>query len=744
MKARIIVVLLFLHGFVFGQEEEFKLLENNFSYSYSAETQEFKICLNTPTSTLCNKYKLVDTNYLLVELLEKNKGYYTVTNNVFKEEIDNLAKQFSSASTNSLKKIIGAQSNQCSQTSKYCNVLDELKSYIEQSEMSSKTQLDSIYIKYIQEETAKRLKYFYTHKIKKEETYDLLANLALQTVSTTAESNAASTTTTTSAHLYLAFFLLKKGSIWLKLQEQFHLNNTSKKDQEPFQFAIDISKEEFINSFEIQYKMAHNKQVLQKDETREAIEDLYHKIHERIDQKKLLAIKQEYQTTLVNAIDSIEAQEKTYSGQLILEDSFKVEVLTNKKIKHSEHKKEKKKDVFKIDRGTIRFFNNRIDNVSLYGSLESNPKNKMVLFNEGYSTPMRALNRRVYVKEKIYWKIRYLKDTIIEEESGDTLFKYPKTKKFIIYSIADILDYLPTDRFNYSVKNQELKLTPGESIKVEERKIGDYFTGIFFSDFLGLNSANSNNLIVAEGKIRFPIHLRNWKTLTLFDHFSGSVAVSLFNGFNSESKTLQLGKKIEGDLSQSTMTEVLNQYLENPNNQPENFELLVNNNIDASFELSIISQDWKQARTFIHLGYGFRFLRSGVSYDFHETTATTSPSFLSKNDFQVFSVGHQVNFTFEIRPQANIGADFNIGLNYLKTAGTNVNGLDFKAQNEDQSNIRIMLDLFALSNSEKSKSGVFFRFGGHFNPKQKRVFPQLMAGFATNLSSFVNKLKTDK
>lgn len=148
--------------------------------------------------------------------MKKNNVYYSISNNVFQEEIDNLAKQFSFTSTDSLKKIIGAPSNKCSQTSKYCNVLDELKSYIEQSEISSKTQLDSIYIKYIQEETAKRLKYFYTHKIKQEETYDLLANLALQTVSTNVESSTASTTITTNTQLYLAFFLLKKGSIWLK------------------------------------------------------------------------------------------------------------------------------------------------------------------------------------------------------------------------------------------------------------------------------------------------------------------------------------------------------------------------------------------------------------------------------------------------------------------------------------------------------------------------------------------------
>ena len=200
---------------------------------------------------------------------------------------------------------------------------------------------------------------------------------------------------------------------------------------------------------------------------------------------------------------------------------------------------------------------------------------------------------------------------------------------------------------------------------------------------------------------------------------------------------------MEGNLSQNTMIDALNQHLENSQNQPENFDLLVNNNIDASLELSILSQDWKQARTFIHFGYGFRFFRSGVSYDFFETTSTSSPTFLSKDDFQVFSVGHQANLTFEIRPQANIGADFSIGVNYLQTAGTNVNGIEFQAKNENQRNIRIMLDLFALSNSKKSKSGIFFRFGGHYNPKQDRVFPQLMGGFATNLSSFVNKLKTD-
>lgn len=734
MKARIIVVLLFLHGFVFGQEEEFKLLENNFSYSYSAETQEFKICLNSPTSTLCNKYKLVDTNYLLVELLEKNKGYYSVANNFFKEELDNLAKQFSSASTNSLKKIIGAQSNQCSQTSKYCNVLAELKSYIEQSEMSSKTQLDSIYIKFIQEETAKRLKYFYTHKIKKEETYDLLANLALQTVSTTVESNAASTTTTTSTQLYLAFFLLKKGSIWLKLQEQFRLNNTSKKNQEPFQFAIDISKEEFINSFEIQYKKAHNKQVLQKDVTREAIEDLYHKIHERIDQKKLLAIKLEYQTTLVNAIDSIEAQEKTYSGILFLKNSFEVKKVDRTKI-NKEPSITTISQTFNIDYATIRFFNNRINDISILGSLNNKKDEKIVLFNENYSYSLRELNRKVDRNEKIL------------HESKSKKHNINKRKEYLVYNLSDVLQYIPSNKLNYSVKNQELKLTPNDSTKVEERQIGDYFTGVIFSDFLGLNSANSNNLIVAEGKIRFPINLRSWTHWTVFDHISGNVAVNLYNGFNSNSKTIKLQNEVEVENEKQTITS-LNTVLRNV--PTDNFDLLVNNNIDASLNFSIISLEWKQANSTLHFNYGVRFLRTGVAYDIFQkaptnpssSTLNEQQSFLRSSSFQVFSLGHTVGLTVEVRPQTNIGADFNLGLNWLSSNGTNENYIAFISKNKNP-NIYASLDLFATGNTKK-KSGLYFRFAGVFNTDSKRVFPQLMAGFATNLSSFVNKLKTDK
>ena len=177
----------------------------------------------------------------------------------------------------------------------------------------------------------------------------------------------------------------------------------------------------------------------------------------------------------------------------------------------------------------------------------------------------------------------------------------------------------------------------------------------------------------------------------------------------------------------------------------DNFNLLLNNNIDAGIRASIATLEWKGASTFVHLRYGLRFLRTGVEYNLNESLTTEDGSTINmlfeKRDFQIFSVGQELETNFEIRPQSNIGADLTIGLNWFGATGTNKNDIKFNTTNNSP-NLKVMANLYALTNPNNRKSGLFFRLGGHYDLGNYDLYPQIMVGYATNLTSFVNRVQT--
>ena len=743
MRIILFSLLLFAPFLGSSQEEKFKLLGIEYAYHYLPELDEFKICKITDiNTTVCKRYKIPTTDYLLVDLLEKNKEYFNESNPYFFDKADSLKLDslydsvkdcWSIHSTATFEKLSNEETTECKELSKQIQeteTIELLLSFLkENSNLSSVTFKDTI-IKKLAEKAEKRLKQFFIDKIDKQKQYAFLTSQEFDIPSTEKASQTSSSNTTTSTQLTFISFLLKKESIWLKLQKSILGNQHSEENKAILIFPKDINKVEFISSF---YKQ--DQRFIKSTSNEKHLEELFDKIHDKIDTNNKVALKKQYQEDLTNAIDSLEAQEKTYSGILFLKDAFDVKTFDRIE-KANDQKKDKR---FNVDYATIRFFNNRINDISILGSFADDTKEKIVLFNENFSYSLRELNRKVDRNEKI------------THQSKSNKYEVKKKKVYLIYNLADALQYIPDHKLNYSVKNQELRLTPNDSTKVEERQIGDYFTGIIFSDFLGLNSANSNNLIVAEGKIRFPIHLRSWTHWTAFDHISGNVSVNLYNGFNSNSRTIKLQENVFVE-NENKVFPSLNKVLEE--NPRDNFDLLVNNNIDAAINFSVITVEWKQANAFFHLNYGIRFLRTAVAYDLFQneqiTMGTTTPTtinpatFLKTNSFQVFSIGQTAGVTVEIRPQTNIGADFNFGLNWLKDKGTNENEVKFFTNNRGTNNIYTSLDLFATGSNNKKKSGVYFRIAGTYNSKSNRVFPQLMAGFATNLSSFVNKLKSDK
>ena len=75
----------------YAQQEKFKLLGAEYVYHYLPELDEFKICkITDTTTTVCKRYKIPTTDYLLVDLLEKNKEYFNESNPYFFDKADSL------------------------------------------------------------------------------------------------------------------------------------------------------------------------------------------------------------------------------------------------------------------------------------------------------------------------------------------------------------------------------------------------------------------------------------------------------------------------------------------------------------------------------------------------------------------------------------------------------------------------------------------------------------------------------
>ncbi|GAA3581563.1 hypothetical protein [Snuella lapsa] len=483
-------------------------------------------------------------------------------------------------------------------------------------------------------------------------------------------------------------------------------------------YNLSVPENEFIYSIINQ----HGKFKDGDTDNQEAISKVYHKLVIKKQDAQTSALKKEMNDSITNIFEKIENAKNTFSGQIVINKRAKL--YHKKLIKRRALWKDKYSDLethpeteLIVDSVNIRFFNNRADNITIVGRLSNDKKNTKVFTNRMYSLPLREFNNR----SQTY--------TLTDKEGNQYTYYYD-----------DILDYLPYKKFNYAVKNAEIKIGDKDSVRVIERKIGDYFTGIFFSDFLGLNSNNNNNLIIAEGRIRIPWNLRNIRRWTWVDNITAYASVNLFSGFENSSRKVELDDMLDTEESSGTNSQKF---------KTDNFNLLVNNNIDAGILVTPLTYEWKGASTFIHLRYGLRFIRTGIEYNLKtqdtisvNNTPTVQETLKERKGFQVFSVGQEAEINFEIRPQSSVGADVTFGLNWFRANGTNKNDLGFYTTN-NAPNLKLMANIYALTNSEKSNSGVYFRFGGHYNLGSYKVFPQMMVGYATNLSSFVNKLKKE-
>lgn len=354
--------------------------------------------------------------------------------------------------------------------------------------------------------------------------------------------------------------------------------------------------------------------------------------------------------------------------------------------------------VFIPKNASIRFFNNRLNSIAVHGTINNK---EYTLLNNRFSVPFRFINQNGSKLEVCYNKKKYLLD------------------------YNDLLDYNPEgSECSYTVKNKSYEIKKGQEIKVESRNLFDYFTGIIFTDFLGLNNS-TNSLLLAEGRVVIPMAYRNRRIWNAPQYFEAYLNTSVYNGQEEGQGFVEWSNPI---LTGNTPTKI------------SMFEFFKKRNIETGLNFGLGSLEWKNIASIITLDYGINFYRSRLKYI--KDTLNTSET------YQVYALGHGPKLKIEIRPQVNFGADINLGV-----MGYNFNGINksigydnFKTDVIEQKNTLynmafLTTNFYTKLNNKETNSGLYFRLAGFYDLKTSEVSPQIMVGYATNLTSFINKFK---
>lgn len=370
--------------------------------------------------------------------------------------------------------------------------------------------------------------------------------------------------------------------------------------------------------------------------------------------------------------------------------------------------------IFHIKEARLQFFNNKANTVYIKGYLMNSTDNSvkdLIVVNNNFSVPLRYFNNY-----------------------GSIIHIPVDSKTYIELDYNDIFDYEADQYFNYSIANSEVSLiiaaheTTARQ-KIAQRRFFDFFTAILYSDVLGLDGKNSNSALNAKAKLLVPMNLRNWRKFTLTRQFTTEVNFALSNSFDNESRYITL---TDNGTALPTFS---------------NFELFTKNNMYGKLSLDVLTYESKGWFLNTSLGYDVGFLRTGL-----QLTEVNQQAEDTVSDMQLFSIIHGPYLNFEIRPQTNFGADITFALNGLNYHSDPTIGeydaetiMNYKGHTV-YNMVNFEANFYWLTNpsSISSKGGIYAKIGSYYHLEDKTLFPQLMVGYATNLTSFVNKAKNNR
>ena len=459
-----------------------------------------------------------------------------------------------------------------------------------------------------------------------------------------------------------------------------------------------------------------------------AIKDIPNKI-KAVEQKKV----DDQLSDAQKLLRDIDENKNQYSGLLVLnkEAPYKITYFDIDKVKEDKRDNwdggedypsryattEEGTDVLEIKNALVTFFNNKASTVYVEAELKygDGTSEEIIFLNSQFSVPIRYFN---------YYGSTVSKNSE-RKENGKRIT--------ITIDYNDVFDYKSDQFFNYSVANSQVKLSNVEgskyssTAKVIQRRFFDFFTGIIYSDLMGFNTENSNALLNAQARLLIPLNLRNIGKWSLGRQFITSTNVALSNSFEDENRFIA----VTDDESFS------------------NFELLRRNNLFGKIGLEVITHEAKGWFTNISLGYSVAFYGTGFRYT--QTQDGAEDMVINK---QILSVAHGPFLNFEIRPQNNFGADVTFSIEDLNYSDSGTIGnRSFRGDIINEAGkdhfvmpfnlINIEASFYWLTNPETAKGGIYARLGSYFHTESNSIFPQFMVGYATNLTSFVNKFKTN-
>ncbi|MEP3836898.1 MAG: hypothetical protein ABJM36_04590 [Algibacter sp.] len=371
------------------------------------------------------------------------------------------------------------------------------------------------------------------------------------------------------------------------------------------------------------------------------------------------------------------------------------------------------KGTLKVTSATVQFFNNKA--VTIKVSAKLNDTIDLIFINSDYSVPIRYFN--------IYGSTV---STLLPEKGNSG------KRSEISLDYNDVFDFLNfKDSYSYSVANDKKVLfkTEGKSthkVKIEERRFFDFFTAIIYSDLMGFNTESSNSLVNAQARILMPLNLRNISKHTLIRQFTAVTNFSMQNSFDDENRFINI----------------------NTDDQFSNFDLLRKNNLYGKLSLELYTHEAKGFFTNVGFGYSVGFYRTG--FKMTQVLENEKDSTFTK---QLLSVAHGPYLNFEIRPQSNFGADIRFGLEDLNYAGDeSIDNMSFSEtiiSNKGKDHfgvpynlINLEANFYWLTNPKTSVGGIYAKLGSYFHTDTNSIYPQFMVGYATNLTSFVDKFKS--
>ena len=477
---------------------------------------------------------------------------------------------------------------------------------------------------------------------------------------------------------------------------------------EVMQMPYDIDKGQFksnIESFIIDPLKESPKKMRAED-----IENLFGKIKSFNEKKLIQENTQDFQKTISGLAEAIDNMETQYSG--ILKPHREINVYTKDTTGIWTYRKVEDEKLILIDTTIyVRFFNNKVKDILIKGKLKKfNPTQKFDIMNVSYSFPLRSFNNSKH----------YLPISPNDNDANGYFI-----------NINDLFDYDNHKSWNYSVRNKEYNIDLEKPVKLEERKIMDFVTAVIFSDVLGLNNKNANALLQAEMRFKVPLWIYNFGMTTLLHSLNADVNATLYNGFDDNSRYITVADT--DVIKDEAEPAVIKGFKIN------NFDYIKFNNINAGASIGLVNIEFKGLSTELSFGYGIRYYRAGLRYKIvNEGTEDII------KDYQLHALTHELIANFEIRPQLNFGADLNIAYNFINARGATDDILiQFKENDNlnDRTVVRVQLNLYSKLNPDKSNDGLYARLGGFYHTGAKDFYPQLLVGYATNLSSFVNKFK---